>query len=192
MQTTSTFAVSIVQSRLFGDDKGTAFNDIETVGGYPGDMTIDVDHPISSILVLYGDVIDGLSITYNETAGGTETVSHGTKPTSTHFPREEFTLSADENIITITGKTGVHPIWGKRVCQLSFVIYNRLLGLSRIAGPYGTGDHGTPFRVTTNGAFVAFGGYDVTGNDSIGTATHAGRPGGLYGLTFADVDYRQA
>jgi hypothetical protein len=41
---------------------------------------------------------------------------------------------ADENIIAITGKAGVHPVFGKRVCELSFVIYNRLTGHSIVAG----------------------------------------------------------
>jgi hypothetical protein len=30
MQATSAVAIALVQSRLFGDDKGSAFNDVET------------------------------------------------------------------------------------------------------------------------------------------------------------------
>jgi hypothetical protein len=40
----------------------------------------------------------------------------------------------DENIIAISGKAGVHPVFGKRIIQISFIIYDRNTGQSRIAG----------------------------------------------------------
>jgi len=194
MQTTSTVSVALVQSRLFGGDQGRTFNDVEIVGGYPAGMTINVDNPISQVEVLYGAVVDGLSITYNETDGATETVNHGTEPgtSDTSLKRNTFTLSSEENIIAITGRAGEDPTYGTRICQINFVIYNSSTGKSSVYGPYGSNNTGTPFRVTANGAFIAFGGYAVTSNDSIAQADRHGRRGGLYGLTFADVAYRKA
>jgi hypothetical protein len=189
----SSLAVALVQSRLLGDTKGGPFNDIETVGGHPAGMTINVDNPINSVQVLYGAVVDGLAITYNETNGATTTVYHGTEPGSsdTTLQKGSFNVANDENIIAISGKAGVHPVYGTRICKISFAIYNRTSGQISVAGPYGSSNDGSSFRVTANGAFVSFGGYAETSNDSIAQATNAGREGGLYGLTFFDVDYRQ-
>jgi len=194
---TPTLDVGLVQSPLFGEFVGVSFNDVDAGGGFPFPVTINVDYPIRSIRVLYNDVVDGLSVIYNLSSTGTRTVDHGTLPTSTdpNLKNTEFNLSANESIIAITGKAGFHPVFGIRVNQISFVVYDKSTGHSNIHGPFGNGDHGnygTSFRATANGIFVAFGGAAVNGNPSVAQATQAGDLGGLYGLTFTDIDYRRA
>jgi hypothetical protein len=41
---------------------------------------------------------------------------------------------ANESIIAITGKAGFHPLFGIRVNQISFVVYDRSTGHSNIQG----------------------------------------------------------
>jgi hypothetical protein len=47
---------------------------------------------------------------------------------------DQIHYKAEENIIAISGKAGVHPTFGKRIIQISFVIYDKNTGQSRIAG----------------------------------------------------------
>ncbi|KAJ7270304.1 hypothetical protein C8J57DRAFT_1468441 [Mycena rebaudengoi] len=50
---------------------------------------------------------------------------------------------------------------------------------------------GTPFHVTANGKLLAFGGFATNTNDSLQALKNENATGGLFGLTFAEVCYRQ-
>ncbi|RXW12890.1 hypothetical protein EST38_g12964 [Candolleomyces aberdarensis] len=193
---TSTQLVATTQSVLFGDNKGTHFNDLETVLGIPANVTINVDKPITSITVMHGYVVDGIEITYSESdsAATTTTVSHGTSSecTDLNLKKSHIYFGDTENIIAVSGLQGVSE-WGLRILQLSFVIYDSKTGGVRVEGPFGggVGDSVQPFRFTANGILIGFGGFAVNTDTNLGSFT-SGETGGLYGLTFFDVAYRCA
>ncbi|KAJ2915215.1 hypothetical protein MD484_g5210, partial [Candolleomyces efflorescens] len=185
-------ALATVQSSLVGDSVGTQFNDIESVVGFPASMTINASHPLSSITVMHGGVVDGIEVEYARDDDQTTKVSHGTSSASTdpNLKKSTVTLGDKENIVAVSGVHGSSQ-FGVRVAQLSFAIYDNGSGLMRIAGPFGNGEADSPqrFHVTANGTFVAFGGFAVNTNTSIGQLK-PGQNGGLYGLTFFDIAYR--
>ncbi|KAJ7104887.1 hypothetical protein C8R44DRAFT_987786 [Mycena epipterygia] len=188
--------IAIVQSALFGTcDSGTYFNDLEVHGG-SANVTIDTKKPIKCIHFACGDVIDGLTVTYNV---GTTSVdeTHGTKPTSKDtvwFPAKNTALEdTKETIVAISGQQGNSKEWGNRIVSLSFTTFSTATGKMKVYGPYGGTNPsvvGTPFRVTANGIFLAFGGYATNTNDGLQVLQNENATGGLYGLNFSDVAYR--
>ncbi|KAJ7659545.1 hypothetical protein DFH06DRAFT_1472432 [Mycena polygramma] len=189
----STHDTAIIQSPLVGDIKGPLFNDIANVVG-TGNITINTVDPIKELTVMHGQVIDGLMITYDRGSGSgstTTTITHGTSDRSTdpELKKTRVQLLPTEAMIAITGQHGPVARYGTRVTQLSFVIYNSATGGVRIAGPFGT-TSSKSFYATADGNFVAFGGYAVDTDDSVGQSAAKGQDGGLYGLTFSDVAYR--
>ncbi|KAJ6516709.1 hypothetical protein C8R47DRAFT_1088103 [Mycena vitilis] len=188
----STHETAIIQSPLVGDIKGSLFNDIENVIG-TGNVTINTVDPIKEITVMHGQ-IDGLVITYEKgssSGSSTTTITHGTSDRSTdpQLTKTRIALLATERIIAISGQHGPVARYGTRVTRLSFVIYNSATGAVKIAGPFGTTSTKS-FYATAEGNFVAFGGYAVNTDDSVGQSAANGQDGGLYGLTFSDVAYR--
>ncbi|KAJ2915203.1 hypothetical protein MD484_g5209, partial [Candolleomyces efflorescens] len=184
--------LAIVQSSLVGDSKGNQFNDIQEVVGFPASMTINASHPLSKITLMHGGVVDGIEIEYAMDDGQTTKVSHGTSTEASNpgLNKSTVTLADRENIVAISGIHGSCQ-YGIRVSQLSFAIYDSGSGQMRIAGPFGGAETDSPqrFHVTANGTFVAFGGFAVNTNTSLGQLK-PGQNGGLYGLTFFDIAYR--
>ncbi|KAJ7205006.1 hypothetical protein GGX14DRAFT_397940 [Mycena pura] len=184
------FDTALTKSPLFGAVKdGGVFDDIDNVHG-SGTNGINTVDPIHKITVFHGVVIDGLQITYDRIAGtqtsSPTTVSHGTqtKANDANLKEDTITLAANQFIIAISGSQGDDPaLGGRRIFQLSFVIYNSTTGHLEIKGPYGSTETGKPFYVTANGKFVAFGGYAVNTDNSVAKSSTEG----LFGLYFYDV-----
>jgi len=192
----TTNSVALIQSNLFGDDKGTAFNDVEKVIG-SAHITINTGNPIKKIVVLHGGVIDGIKTTYHQydpsthkVTNDTTTIYHGTSSNDndSSLSSSDFTLTSTQNIIAISGKHGSTADYGTRIVRLSFAIYDSDTGDITYKGPYG-GSEGTSFRVTANGIFVGFGGYATDTDSSVKQTTNDKKEGGLYGLTFSDIAY---
>ncbi|KAJ7453297.1 hypothetical protein B0H11DRAFT_2326557 [Mycena galericulata] len=192
----TTESIATIQSALFGGDTGNAFNDLEKIGcpviGGSAKITINSTQPIKSIVIAHGGAVDGIAITYYKTTGSTTDVYHGTNPEKKTDPLlsvDKITLGSTETIVAISGRQDKNSIYGSRIMALSFTTYDSFNGKMTVHGPYG-GSTGTAFRVTANGHFVAFGGYAIDTNDSLGQLKSHGEDGGLYGLTFAEIAYR--
>ncbi|KAJ6452478.1 hypothetical protein C8R45DRAFT_1040751 [Mycena sanguinolenta] len=167
-------------SQLYGASTGNAFNDLVTVAG-SGSITTDNAPSIQSITLGYGSVIDGLSVTYGPDEGqSSTTILHGTSPIFSGVTNTTVTLNANENIIGVSGQSGVHSPYGERILQLSFTILDSSTGAKRVQGPFGTAT-GTAFNVT-DGPLLALSGFAVNTNTSL--ADLHGAAGGLYGLSF--------
>ncbi|KAF7316035.1 hypothetical protein MIND_00121200 [Mycena indigotica] len=187
----TTYTTALVSSNLFGDSKGSHFNDLEDVLGSVN-ITIDTSKPIKNIKIMHGGVIDGIEVKYyKSSSGGTQTVHHGTSSDcdDSSLHKSDIPIGDTESIIAISGKSGSSS-WGIRVTQLSFAIYDSKTGNLRISGPYGNSGSGTAFRVTANGNFIALGGFAINTDSSLDQLKKAGQDGGLYGLVFDEVDYR--
>ncbi|KAJ7624670.1 hypothetical protein FB45DRAFT_85880 [Roridomyces roridus] len=190
------YNTAIVQSPTVGRilDAGR-FNDIEQVISSGGQGGINANNPISKIIVLHGEVIDGLEITYRKTDGGGTgvPVPHGTstQTTDTNLQQTPVELKATEQIIAITGMHGLSQPdvqFGHRVVRIQFAIYDKATGEMRVTKVFGSRSS-TPFVVTANGNFVSFGGYAINSLDSVAQAAKKGVEGGIYGLFFDDVEY---
>ncbi|KAJ7436417.1 hypothetical protein FB451DRAFT_1307457 [Mycena latifolia] len=190
---TSIQNTAIVQSRLIGAvGGGDHFDDINAVTG-SNFATINTKNPIKSIRVIYGEVVDGLAIEYRVTDSTTAKKEHGVTPNinggvDAGLKSEVIELSNTQVIIAVTGMHGEPPdskaLGGARVVQINFVIFDNADGTVETKGPYGT-KFAKPFYVTADGNFVAFGGYATNQEESI-----LKKPtGGLFGLTFYDVQY---
>ncbi|KAK7692424.1 hypothetical protein QCA50_004049 [Cerrena zonata] len=133
------------QSPTFGNAGTPSFNDLTSAGP---NIT-----RISKIIVNYGEVLDGLTITY-ETASGPKTETHGGRTGN----EVTVTLSADENIVGVCGNYGFQSsVYGTTsINQLQFIIVNKSTGIARIAGPFAPTRTSTAFRVI--GEVVAFAG----------------------------------
>ncbi|KAJ7478466.1 hypothetical protein FB451DRAFT_1396236 [Mycena latifolia] len=87
-------------------------------------------------------------------------------------------------IIATTGMHGEPPdsqvLGGTRVVQITFVIFDNADGTVKMKGPYGT-KFAKPFNVTANG----------NSSRLVDMRSILNKPtGGLFGLTFYDVEYR--
>ncbi|KAJ6557513.1 hypothetical protein B0H19DRAFT_1070168 [Mycena capillaripes] len=182
---TSIQKTAIIKSPLIGAEKGTLFDDIDNVVG-PNNASINTTNPIKSIRVIYAEVVNGLMVEYRETEGYTVVQAHGTTPDSSG---KLDTGLREQVIIAVTGMHGEtrhsDSLGGRRVAQITFVLYDRIDGTVETRGPFGS-FASTPFSVTAEGIFVAFGGYAFNQTQSV---SH--KPaGGLFGLTLHDVAYR--
>ncbi|KAJ6490969.1 hypothetical protein C8R45DRAFT_1096509 [Mycena sanguinolenta] len=203
----TTHSIATVQSVLLGGSTGNYFNDLQSVIG-PQNVTINTTMPIKSITVVHSGVVDGIKVTYRRASGKTTTsVNHGLSAESDGeggLNKTTFEIGEKESIIAISGKAGDSEFWGMRIVGLCFTIYNSETGAMRSnsekdvngdtrswVGGEGAVNFKTPtFRVTANGSFLALGGYAVDANSSIGTMQQRKEDGGLYGLTFIDIAYR--
>ncbi|KAJ6557517.1 hypothetical protein B0H19DRAFT_1261130 [Mycena capillaripes] len=187
---TSIQKTAIIKSPLIGAEKGTLFDDIDNVVG-PNNASINTTNPIKSIRVIYAEVVNGLIVEYRETEGSTVVQAHGTTPDSsgkldTGLKEEVIQLRNTQVVIAVTGMHGEtrhsDSLGGRRVAQITFVLYDRIDGTVEVRGPFGS-LASTPFSVTADGIFVAFGGYAFNQTQSV-----AHKPaGGLFGLTLHDV-----
>ncbi|KAJ7763738.1 hypothetical protein B0H16DRAFT_455092 [Mycena metata] len=193
----TTHSVATVHSVLFGGSTGNYFNDLQSVIG-PHNVTINSIMPIKSITVVHAGVIDGIKVTYYRgSKKSTTSVNHGLSAESDGeggLNKKVIPLGDKESIVAISGKAGDSEFWGMRVVGLCFTIYDSGTGKMRTTGWIG-GQGGThiktpTFRVTANGSFLALGGYAIDANSSIGTMQDKQEDGGLYGLTFIDIAYR--
>ncbi|KAF8162194.1 hypothetical protein K438DRAFT_1985315 [Mycena galopus ATCC 62051] len=190
----TTHSVATVQSILFGGSTGNYFNDLQSVIG-PQNVTINSIMPIKSITVVHAGVVDGIKVTYRRGSGETTTtVTHGLSaesPDGSKLNKTPVELGKNESIVAISGKAG-DSNWGLRVIGLCFTIYNSDTGKMRDSGWIGGGGgkKTDTFRVTANGNFLALGGYAIDADSSIGVMQNRKEDGGLYGLTFIDIAYR--
>ncbi|KAG8771088.1 hypothetical protein FRC12_003866 [Ceratobasidium sp. 428] len=138
------------------DSLGAAYDDIRECG-----QNIDPKHPIQSIVVSYGSVIDGISVTYNQIDGKTVTRDHGSKE-GPGRSQLEIKLEPSENIIEVSGVQGHvlgSPQWGCQVNRLNFTMYDSQTGLLRHSGLLGTGkelDQETRQDILVRGTLAGF------------------------------------
>jgi hypothetical protein len=150
--------VGIIQSPTFGGNKGKAFNDLETV------YNIDMQHPIQSIVIMSGDVIDGINVKYwragSSAPGVTTTRSHGTSLAAEAANRQMvpavnktiINIAANENIIGVSGLYGTGE-FGTRAAVIKMVpadtVKKTIINIAAneniigVSGLYGTGEFGT-------------------------------------------------
>ncbi|KAJ7804973.1 hypothetical protein B0H14DRAFT_2882320, partial [Mycena olivaceomarginata] len=171
---------------------GNPFDDINGVVG-PNNASINTTNQIKSIRVIYAEVVDGLTIEYRETEGSTIVQAHGTTADpsgklDTGLKQEVITLKDTQVIIAVTGMHGATTysgsLGGRRVAQINFSrCYSISLSHLHCIGSL----IATPFSVTADENFVAFGGYTFNQTQNV-----AHKPtGGLFGLNLHDVAYRR-
>ncbi|KAJ7319406.1 hypothetical protein DFH08DRAFT_391585 [Mycena albidolilacea] len=191
---TSIQNTAIMKSPLIEVDNGNLFDDINSVVG-PNNASINTADSIKSIRVIYAEVVNGLTIEYRETKGSTIVQAHDTTADlsgklDTGLKQEVITLKDTQVIIAVTGMHGATThsgsLGGRRVAQIIFVLFDKADRRVETKGPFGS-LIATPFSVTADGNFVAFGGYAFNQTQSV-----AHKPtGGLFGLTLHDVAYRR-
>ncbi|KAJ7804967.1 hypothetical protein B0H14DRAFT_2882298, partial [Mycena olivaceomarginata] len=200
---TSIQNTTIIKSPLIGAENGNLFDDIDsgarsTLNAWtsahpiavvgPNNASINTTDPIKSI--------HGLTIEYRETKGSTIVQAHGTTADpsgklDTGLTQEVITLKDTQVIIAVTGMHGVTrqsgSLGGRRVAQITFVLFDKPMGGWKPKGYPFSSLTATPFSVTADGNFVAFGGYAFNQTQSV-----AHKPtGGLFGLNLHDVAYRR-
>jgi len=166
MSTTHLIATSVL-----GSGEGTAFNDFAPpLGGFvpPVNLTIDVSHPISQIIIQAGHLVDGFQVTYNLAAGGTTVLSHGTAVNAGAKNTTTIDLSPTENIVGVSGKSGYADY---AVYALSFCILDSATSNLRVVGPLGKQKNGDPFHFS--GTLLAFAGTENAGADDTGLCSIA-------------------
>ncbi|KAI0748921.1 hypothetical protein C8Q74DRAFT_1212442 [Fomes fomentarius] len=157
-----------VTSSVVGGRDGYIFNDVYAMN-YNGDFVIDdygksvldKQHPIQSIYISSGWVVDGIAVKYQLKNGENTTLHHG----SQFADRKEVKLQHNEILVGVFGSAGRQGCFGQRefVSKIGFVICDLNTGDIRIAGPYGPPkdaknfwDHGEAFYVSD---VLAFGGF---------------------------------
>ncbi|KAF7300024.1 hypothetical protein MKEN_01324900 [Mycena kentingensis (nom. inval.)] len=168
------FMRSLVSASLYGSAEGDSFNDIIAIMGEPENITSVGTRAVQTIVVLHGDAIDGLEITYDPSnamgAASGGKVAHGTSPVSTlsilptSTPAADRTNAASETITGVSGTAGESK-YGRRVISLSFTVYDADADREFILGPYG-GKGGEPFAVMVKDGFLCLCGYAVDTNES--------------------------
>ncbi|GJJ07922.1 hypothetical protein Clacol_002128 [Clathrus columnatus] len=162
---------AFVQTLVVGGNKDTPFNDLEALG-WPATSPLDINHPITTIEVLYGYVVDALNITYQLADGTTKLIKHGAQSGG---DTAVVHLGADEVLVDVYGKTGYHFYYDKfLVCQISFVILNTKTAAVRVFGPIGNGDNANIGDLFHNAGTLAFAGF----------ADNTAIEGGISGLSF--------
>ncbi|KAB5587909.1 hypothetical protein CTheo_8649 [Ceratobasidium theobromae] len=164
----------VVSPQFGGSDlkRGELFNDAR--------LGLDVRHPIVSVAIASGWVIDGIQVTYRLRNGQTQTVSHG----SIRSSGNTLTLNDNEYISEVNGKSGVadnrEPWMGDCVQQLSIVVRNSVTGAQRTFGPFGTARglaESATTRISWSGRLLAFAG---RADDSAGQV-------GFRGISFVEA-----
>ncbi|KAI0748926.1 hypothetical protein C8Q74DRAFT_1374310 [Fomes fomentarius] len=98
-----------VTSSVVGGRDGYIFNDVFAMN-HNGDFLVDnyekhvldKQHPIRSIYVSYGWVVDGIAVEYQNSKGESVTLSHGSQ-----FPdRKEVKFHANEILVGVFGRAG--------------------------------------------------------------------------------------
>ncbi|QRV92104.1 hypothetical protein RhiJN_20122 [Ceratobasidium sp. AG-Ba] len=115
-------------------DMGEKYDDLQELGS-----KLVLEHPINSITVSHGWVIDGIKVEYN-TTNGSVPKTHGSMGNGRKDV--EITLKPTENVIEVSGVQGdaLHnPEWGRQVTRLSFKIFDSKTGLIRTVDELGTG-----------------------------------------------------
>ncbi|QRW04683.1 hypothetical protein RhiLY_03682 [Ceratobasidium sp. AG-Ba] len=128
-------------SALYGGGRspeamGQPYDDMGELG-----PRLDTKHPIESLSVSWGNVIDGISITYRLKNNETLKKEHGSQ-TGPGRKIDTITLEPTENIIEVSGVQGEsleHSDWGCQVTRLSFTIFDYATGLTRSVGMLGAG-----------------------------------------------------
>ncbi|PSS36975.1 hypothetical protein PHLCEN_2v1191 [Hermanssonia centrifuga] len=156
-------SLSVIQTPLFGGvNGGKFFNDLLS-GGWPGQLNLNLNHPISQVSVAAGWEIDGIGITYNLANGSQVSFVHGSNPNTA------VNLGATEYIQSIIGRAGYQTYYkASLVNQLTFVIVDNSTLAVRTAGPFGNGDesnNGSPFTVSNP---IALSGYSTEGVSALG------------------------
>ncbi|KAK7690062.1 hypothetical protein QCA50_006707 [Cerrena zonata] len=141
--------IKVTQTVLYGSPDGAkAFDDLTGVAGWPVSQRLD---RIKEIKVRHGDIVDNITITYEQQGGlGPTTQSHGG---DTGAGVEDICLAGTERLVGIYGVAGsVSDAYGSTsIYKLSFVIADHKNGSVKVKGPFGIATQsGTTFSITAN------------------------------------------
>ncbi|QRV90520.1 hypothetical protein RhiJN_18538 [Ceratobasidium sp. AG-Ba] len=128
-------ALILAISALYGGDRssqdmGQPYDDIKELGS-----SLDPKHPIESVSVSWGNVIDGISITYRRKDNTTFKKEHGSQT----GPGRKIDTITLEQVSGVQGESLDHSDWGCQVTRLSFTIFDSTTGLTRSVGMLGAG-----------------------------------------------------
>ncbi|QRV89228.1 Jacalin-like lectin domain protein [Ceratobasidium sp. AG-Ba] len=129
--------IGVASSFKYGGDRteellGESYNDLEKYGSW-----LNYACPIQSIAVWYGQVIDGMEITYNLSDGKTIAVMHGVQGGEKAW----VVIRPTERIVEVNGLSGIASRtsdWGVQLQLLSFKIYDSVTESYRTVGNFGT------------------------------------------------------